>query len=39
MTTPAVERVKKHHDNLRAAGLRPVQIRVAVATGGVVFLQ
>lgn len=28
MTTPTAERVKKHRDALRAAGLRPVQIWV-----------
>jgi hypothetical protein len=28
MTTPTADRVKKHRDALRAAGLRPVQIWV-----------
>jgi hypothetical protein len=28
MTTPTAERVRKHRDTLRAAGLRPVQIWV-----------
>lgn len=28
MTTPTAERVKKHREALRAAGLRPVQIWV-----------
>jgi len=28
MTTPTADRVKKHRDSLRAAGLRPVQIWV-----------
>ncbi len=28
MTSPTAERVKKHRDSLRAAGLRPVQIWV-----------
>jgi hypothetical protein len=28
MTTPTAERVQKHRQNLRAAGLRPVQIWV-----------
>ena len=28
MTTPIAERVKKHRDGLRGAGLRPIQIWV-----------